>query len=123
MNVRYVVKKEELETLALNLADELIPWFKKVKERGGSWHHLVNAIGAYVVRNTNLSLEDLIGKDNPDGTHVVGLWEIVFQRLVEKSAEDPGDWVNRRNTIKDVYEKHIAGKPLGTRLISRSISR
>ncbi|KUH34816.1 hypothetical protein APY94_00120 [Thermococcus celericrescens] len=113
--VRYEVKKERLETLALNLADELAPWFKKVKERGGSWHHLVNAIGAYIVRNTNLSLEDLIGKDNPDGTHVVGLWELVFQRLVEKGAEDPSDWLNRRNTIKDVYEKHIAGKPLGTR--------
>nr|WP_015243587.1 hypothetical protein [Thermococcus sp. CIR10]AFZ84272.1 Primase/polymerase [Thermococcus sp. CIR10] len=112
---RYEVKKENFEELAKRLVEELAPWFKKIKERGGSRHHLVNAIAAYIARNTNLTEEDLLGKDQEDGTHVVGLWELVHSKLVELGLEDPGDWSNRYHTIKDVYEKLYAGTTLGTR--------
>lgn len=112
---RYEVKKENFEDLAKRLVDELAPWIKKIKERGGSRHHLVNAIVAYIARNTNLTEEDLLGKDQEDGTHVVGLWELVYSKLVELGLEDPGDWSNRYHTIKDVYEKLQAGTHLGTR--------
>ena len=109
---RYEITNKDFEALAQRLVEELAPWFKRVKDKGSSRHELTNAIAAYIVRNTNLTLEDMIGNKEKQ---TKGIWDLVFDELVKRGIEDPGDYINRIRTIEDVYEKYAKGTPLGTR--------
>jgi len=111
---RYEVTSSNFEALAERLFTELRPWWEKAKEKSWSRHHLTMGIVTYILRNTNLTAEQLLGsEDSP------GLWEIVFAKLVKAELEDPDDWKNRASTIKDAYKKIEAGAKVATKAYLR----
>lgn len=107
---RYEVTSSNFEDLAERLFQELKPWWEKANERKWSRHHLTMGIVTYILRNTNLTPDDLIGAEASPG-----LWELVFAKLVEAGLEDPDDWKNRASTIKDAYKKIEGGKKVATK--------
>ena len=111
---RYEVTSSNFEALAERLFTELRPWWEKAKEKSWSRHHLTMGIVTYILRNTNLTAEQLLGsEDSP------GLWELVFAKLVKAELEDPDDWKNRASTIRDAYKKIEAGAKVATKAYLR----